>query len=75
MTYRVEGAELAVRVEQLGETFDVPVTLTLEYADKTKTDIVIPATGPVTERRVALSAALQNVEINKDDGTLAEFVK
>ena len=42
VTYRVEGAELAVRVEQLGETFDVPVTLTLEYADKTKTDVVIP---------------------------------
>jgi hypothetical protein len=75
VTYRVEGAELAVRVEQLGETFDVPVTLTLEYADRTKTDVVIPAAGPVTERRVPLSAALQNVEINKDDGTLAEFVK
>ena len=75
VTYRVEGAELAVRVEQLGETFDVPVTLTLEYADKTKADVVIPAAGAVTERRVPLSAALQNVEINKDDGTLAEFVK
>ncbi len=75
VTYRVEGAELAVRVEQLGETFDVPVTLTLEYADKTKADVVIPAAGAVTERRIPLSAALQSVEINKDDGTLAEFVK
>ena len=75
VTSRLEGAELAVRIEQLGETFDVPVTLTLEYTDRTKTDIVIPATEPVTERRVRLAAALQNVEINKDDGTLAEFVK
>ena len=75
VTYRVEGAELAVRIEQLGETFDVPVTLTLEYADRKRTDIVIPATERITDRRVPLEAAPQSVEINKDDGTLAEFVK
>ena len=75
VTHRVEGRELSVRVEQLGDVFDVPVTLTVEYADRKKTDIVIPVTERVTERRVPLSGAVQNVEINKDDGTLAEFVK
>jgi len=75
VTSHAEGAELVVRIEQLGETFDVPVSLTLEYADRTKADVVIPAAGAITERRLPLAGVLQNVDINKDDGTLAEFVK
>ena len=75
VTYRIEGAELAVHVEQIGEIFDVPVTLTLQYADKKKTDVVIGVTERAIDQRVPLSGALQDVEINKDDGTLAEFVK
>ncbi len=75
VTSHVEGAEVVVRIEQLGETFDVPVSLTLEYADRTKADVVIPAAGSITERRIPLAGVLQNLDINKDDGTLAEFVK
>ena len=75
VSYRVDGDELVVHVEQLGETFDVPVTLTLQYADKKKTDVVIAVTEQVMDQRVALAGPLQAVEINKDDGTLAEFVK
>ena len=75
VTQRVEGDELAVRIEQLGEVFDVPVTLTVEYADKKKTDIVIPVTEQVTDRRIHLSGPLLNVAVNRDDGTLADFVK
>jgi hypothetical protein len=75
VSHRVEGNELAVHVEQIGELFDVPITLTLQYADKKKTDVVIAVTEAVTDRRVPLSGALQGVEINKDDGTLAEFTK
>jgi hypothetical protein len=75
VSYQVEGSELAVHVEQLGEVFDVPVTLTLQYADKKKTDVVIAVTEPAVDRRLPLAGALQDVEINKDDGTLAEFVK
>ena len=73
VSYHVEGAELAVHVEQLGEVFDVPVTLTLQYADKKKTDVVIAVTDRTVDQRVPLAGALQDVEINKDDGTLAEF--
>jgi hypothetical protein len=75
VSHRVEGNELAVHVEQIGEVFDVPITLTLQYADKKKADVVIAVTEAVTDRRVPLSGALQGVEINKDDGTLAEFTK
>jgi hypothetical protein len=75
VTYHVEGGELAVHVEQLGEIFDVPVTLTLEYADRKKAEVVIPVAERVADRRVPLAAALRDVEINTSDGTLAEFQK
>jgi hypothetical protein len=75
VTYHVEGAELLVHVEQLGEIFDVPVTLTLQYADRQKTDVVIAVTDRTIDRRVPLAGTLQDVEINKDDGALAEYTK
>jgi len=75
VSYRVDGADLVVHIEQLGEVFDVPVTLTVRYADKKKAEIVIPVTEAITDRRMPLSGAVQDVDINKDDGTLAEFVK
>ena len=62
-------------IEQLGEVFDCPLTMTLEYADKKRADMVIPVTEQVTDRRMPLSGAVQDVEVNSDDGTLAEFVK
>ena len=75
VTYQVEGAELLVHVEQLGEIFDVPVTLTLHYADRQKADVVIAVSDRTVDRRVPLAGALQDVEINKDDGALAEYTK
>jgi Peptidase family M1 domain len=75
VTSRVDGAELVVHIEQLGEVFDVPVTMTVRYADRKKADIVIPVTEQITDRRLPLSGAVQEVEVNSDDGTLAEFVK
>ena len=53
----------------------MPVTMTVRYADKKRTDIVIPVTEQITDRRLPLSGAVQDVEVNSDDGTLAEFVK
>jgi hypothetical protein len=73
--YRVEGTEVVLRVEQIGEVFDVPVTVTLQYADRRPVDVLVPVTEQVVERRVRLAGALRGVEISKDDGTLAEIVK
>jgi hypothetical protein len=59
-----------LKVDQLGDVFDVPVTLTLDYGDK-KVDIVVPVTDRTVEQRVTLTGTLRGVEFNKDDGTLA----
>jgi aminopeptidase N len=73
--YRVEGAEVVIRLEQIGELFDLPVTVTLQYADRKPMDVVIPVTERVVDHRLPLQGVLRGVEFSKDDGTLAEVVK
>jgi aminopeptidase N len=68
------GQEVAVlRFEQTGELFDVPVTVTLNYADKGPVDLVVPVTDAVTETRVPLVGKLRNVEVNRDQAAVARI--
>ncbi len=71
--YLVAGSELVVHIDQLGEVFDVPVTFTVEYADRKKTDIVVAVTERAVDRRIPLTGAVRAVGINKDDGVLADI--
>jgi len=73
--YRVDGSDVVLRVEQIGEVFDVPVTVTLQYADRKNTDVVVRVTEQVVEQRVPLTGTLRGIEVSKDDGTLAEIAK
>ena len=73
--YRLEGTDVVLRVEQIGEVFDVPVTVTLQYSDRKPVDVLIPVTAQAVERRVPLAGMLRGVEISKDDGMVAEIVK
>ena len=73
--YRVEGTEVVLRVEQLGEIFDLPVTIALQYADRKSIDVLIPVTDQIVEQRVPLAGVLRGIDVSKDDGTLAEVVK
>ena len=75
VSYRVDGTDAVLRVEQIGEVFDVPVTITLHYADRKNADVVVRAAEQVVEQRVPLAGTLRGIEVSKDDGTLAEIVK
>jgi hypothetical protein len=75
VSYRIEGADVVVRVEQIGEIFDVPVTVTLQYSDRKPVDVLIPVTEQAVERRLPLAGVLRGVEISKDDGMVATIVK
>ena len=74
-SYRVEGSEVVLHIEQVGELFDLPLTVTLQYADRKLVDVMIPVTAGTVEKRVALAGTLRRVDISKDDGTMAEVVK
>jgi hypothetical protein len=73
--YRIEGQQLVLRVEQVGETFDLPVTISVQYADRKATDVLVRVTEPLVEQRVPLAGVVRGIEVSKDDGTLAEVVK
>jgi len=74
-SYRVEGGDVVLHIEQVGELFDLPLTVTLQYADRKPVDVMIPVTAGTVERRVALAGALRRADISKNDGTMAEVVK
>jgi hypothetical protein len=78
-TYRVEagarGNEAVLHFEQSGEIFDLPVTVTVQYADHKAADIVVPVTDRVVEFRVPLAGPLRTIDISKDDGTVAEITR
>jgi hypothetical protein len=69
-----EGQELVVRFDQVGEIYDIPVTVTLQYGDKNVDEVVL-LTAQSTEKRIPLSGSLRGVEINADSGALGTFEK
>jgi hypothetical protein len=77
--YRIEstaaGQELVLHFEQSGELFDLPVTVTLQFADRRSVDVVVPVTDRTVDKRVALDGPLRSVEISRDDGMVAEVSK
>ena len=79
-SYRVEpvpgGQSVAVlHVEQTGPIFDIPLTVTLQYADRRSVDVVVPITDRTVDARLALDGPLRSLDISKDDGTLADVSK
>jgi hypothetical protein len=76
--YRVESAadgrqEVILRVDQDGEIFDVPVTVTLQFTDKRVVNVLVPVTDRTAEMRVPFTGTLRSATINNDDGMLAEI--
>lgn len=64
------GGSLALRIEQDGEVFDVPVTVTLVYASRARRSVMIPVTERLVTRTIPLEDRLLAVEINDDHAAL-----
>ena len=71
IAWTVEGDALAVHAEQSGEIFDVPIVLTLQFADRKPVDVVVALTDRAVDQRVPLAGQLRGVEIARDE-TLAD---
>jgi aminopeptidase N len=74
-TSTVEGETLSVRFEQTRDVFDVPITVTITYADGQSEDVVVAVTEKVVEKTVTLKGPLRGVDVNKDHGALVEVTK
>jgi aminopeptidase N len=66
----VAGSELVVRVDQTAGVFDVPLTISIQYADGKMVDDVVVVSEATVEKRIPLAGAVRGVEFNQDNGAL-----
>jgi hypothetical protein len=71
----VEGQELIVRFDQIGDVFDVPVTVTIQYTDGRVAEEVVAVTEAQVQRRIAINGTIRNVEVNQDHAALGTIDK
>jgi hypothetical protein len=64
-SYTTEGDAVNVRFEQVGERFEVPVTVTLKYPT-TAVDVTVLVTDQVTSQRIPTTGPLRGVGVNED---------
>ena len=66
--------EVTVRLEQSGDVYDLPVTVTLQHADGKMQEEVVILTEAVTEARIPVKGGpVRTVDINQDHASLAHF--
>jgi hypothetical protein len=73
-SYTIEPGAVVVRFEQIGEQFELPVTVTLKYA-ASSTDVTIPIIDQVTTRRIPVTSPVRSVGVNEDGAAPATFVR
>jgi hypothetical protein len=73
VTQTATAQEAVVAFEHLDGVFDLPVTVSLVYADGRTVDTVVPVTEERVERRLPLDGPLRQVRINRDSAALAVF--
>jgi hypothetical protein len=71
----VVGQELVVKFEQVGEIFDVPVTVSVTYSDGKTAEFVVAVTDAVVEQRLPLTGSVRSVDVNQDSAALATIDK
>jgi len=69
-----DGSAALVRVEQLGEVHDLPLSIQLQYTDGTSEDVILKVLDQVVEERIPTRAPLRRAVV-RDDLTLATIVR
>jgi aminopeptidase N len=73
---QIGDKQIVVRFAQAGDqVFDIPVTLTITYADGRTVNVVVPVTDGEVERTVPTDGAVRRVQVNQDSAAIAEFVE
>ncbi len=72
--HAVGPGAVTLQFEQAGELlFDIPVTVTITYADGRTQDAVVPVTERRVEWTVPTRGAVRQVQINRDQAAIAHF--
>ena len=73
-SYTTEPGAVVVRFEQIGQRFEVPVTVTLKHA-ASSIDVTVPVIEQVTTRRIPVTSPVRSVGVNEDDAAPVVFVR
>jgi hypothetical protein len=69
LTWQMVGpTDLALRVEQLGETFDFPLAVTIQYADGTSEQVPVVVNTQVHELKIPVGGVVRRVDTRDDVG-------
>jgi hypothetical protein len=75
-TPSVQGSTVTVRFEQKDtELYDIPVTVTVTYAEGGTDEFVVAVTDRAVEHRFEGKRAVKLVEANRDGGALVDIVR
>jgi aminopeptidase N len=66
------GAAAVIRVDQIGDAFDVPLTVGIDYADGRSEEVELILRDATTELRVPLKGVMRRI-VPRDELTLATF--
>jgi hypothetical protein len=64
---------VSARFDQTGELFDLPVTVTINYADGRSQDVVVLVDDRRVEQRIPTSGVVRQVQVNRDYAAVARF--
>lgn len=73
-TYTSEPGAVNVRLEQIGDPFEYPITVSLRSPTST-TDVTVLVTDQVTTRRIPVPGTIRSVGINEDDAAPVVLVR
>jgi hypothetical protein len=69
-----EGRErLRLRLEQVGEAFELPLEVRIDYTDRPSTTVCLHVSAPREERDLDLSGTFRAVRLNDDHGALCRL--
>jgi Peptidase family M1 domain len=69
LTWRMaDDTHVAVRIEQLGETFDFPLTVTIQHGDGRLEQVPLVVTTPVQDALIPVAGPVRRVDTRDDTG-------
>jgi aminopeptidase N len=68
-----EGDAATVHVEQVGEVFDFPLTVAVQYTDGRTENHTLLVTEPMRDHRIPLKGPVRRI-VTRDELTLAQWV-